>query len=175
MPAAALIAAPGHLAPITLAVSLACAAAVLGYSLYKARRGDWAHVDASLPAERAQLNGRVGIGLLAAAGLLWLAGLHIGFPLVVALSGLIVAVGHVLRGAAKLSLHAAFAVFATFLVWPDRVAAATLAVAAVAVVWSRLALRRHVRADIILGVLAGAAAGLAFQAYALSEIPAGAT
>ena len=39
MPAAALIASPGHMGPAALAVSLACACAVLGYSLYKARRG----------------------------------------------------------------------------------------------------------------------------------------
>ncbi len=149
--------------PAALAVSLVCACAVVGYSLYKARRGDWVHVDASVPAERAQLNARVVIGLLAAAGALWLTGLPVGFPVVVGLSALIVAVGHIFRGVAKLSLHVAFAVFAAFLVWPNHIAAATLALAAVGVTWSRLALRRHVAADIMLGGLAGAAAGLAFH------------
>jgi hypothetical protein len=116
-----------------------------------------------VPAERAQLNARVGVGLLAAAGALWLAGLHIGFSLVVGLSGLIVAVGHLLRGVTKLSLHVAFAVLAAFLVWPNHIATATLAVAAAGVAWSRLALQRHVAPDIVLGALAGAAAGLAFH------------
>lgn len=160
MPAAALIASPGHMGPAALAVSLACACAVLGYSLYKAHRGDWVHIDASAPAERAQLNSRVGIGLLAVAGALWLTELHIGFPLVVALSGLIVTVGHLFRGAAKISLHVAFAVFAAFLVWPNHIATGALALAAAGVAWSRITLRRHVAADIILGMFAGAAAGL---------------
>jgi hypothetical protein len=163
MPLAAVIASPARIAPTALAVSLVCALAVLGYSIYKTRRGEWGHIDASLPAERAQLNVRVGIGLVAAAGALWHAGLHIGFPAVVGLSGLIVAVGHLLRGVAKLSLHVAFAVFATCLVWPNQIAAAALALTTVGVAWSRITLQRHVAADIILGALVGGAAGLSFH------------
>lgn len=163
MPAAALIASPGHLGPTAVVVSLACACAVMGYSLFKARRGDWAHIDASVPAERAQLNARVGIGLLAATAALWAAGLPGSFPLVVGLSGLIVVVGHLFRNVAKLSLHVAFAVFAAFLVWPNHIAATTLAFAAAGVAWSRLSLRRHVAPDIILGAFVGAAAGPAFH------------
>lgn len=166
MPVAAVIVAPRHLWPAALAASLLCACAVLGYSLHKAQRGDWIHIDASVPAERAQLNSRVGIGLLAAAGMLWLTGMHFGVPLVVGLSGLIVTAGRVFQGVAKLSLHVAFAVFAAILVWPNCVATAALALAAAGVAWSRLALRRHVAADIILGALTGAAAGLAFQVVA---------
>lgn len=164
MPTAAVIAAPGQIDPAVLAASLGCAAAVLTYSFYKARRGDWAHIDASVPGERAQLNSRVGIGLLLVAGVLWLARLHVGIPLVLGLSGLILAAGHALRFVAKLSLHVSFAVFAAFLVWPKFVAAIALILAAAVVAWSRLALRRHVPADIILGALAGASAGLAFHA-----------
>lgn len=163
MPVAIAIASPAHIRLAAVAVSLVCACGVLGYSFYKARRGDWVHIDASVPAERAQLNARVGVGLLAAAGAIWLAGPHIGFSLAVGLSGLIVAVGHLFRGAAKLSLHVAFAVFAAILVWPNHIAAATLALAAAGVAWSRLVLQRHVAADIILGALAGGAAGLAFH------------
>jgi membrane-associated phospholipid phosphatase len=163
MPVAVVIASPKQIGLAALVVSLVCACAVLRYSLYKARRGDWAHVDASVPAERAQFNVRIGIGLLLAAGGLWLAGLHVGFPLVVGLSGLIVAVGHLLRHVAKLSLHVAFAVFAAVLVWPNYTAAVALALVAAGVAWSRLALRRHVPADIILGWLAGAVAGLALH------------
>lgn len=164
MPVAALVTASPPMAPGVIVASLACASAILGYSYYKLRRGDWVHVDASLPAERAQLNSRVGGGLLVAAAVLWLAGLDAGFPLAVGLSGLIVAVGHLFRSVAKLSLHVAFAVFAAVLVWPNHVASGGLALAAVGIAWSRLALRRHVAADIILGALAGAAAGLAFHA-----------
>jgi hypothetical protein len=163
MPVAVAIASPAHIGRTALAISLVFAAAVLGYSLYKARRGDWAHIDASMPAERAQLNSRLGVGLLAAAGLLWLTGLHVGFPLVVGLAGLIVVAGHMLRWVARLSLHVGFAVFAAFLVWPNHTAAVALALVAACVAWSRIALRRHVAADIILGTLVGAAAGLAFH------------
>lgn len=163
MSVAAAIAAPAHIRSTALAVSLFCACGVLGYSLYKARRGEWAHIDASVPTERAELNVRVGAGLLAIAGALWVAGLHVGFPLVVGLSGLIVVAGHLFRGVAKLSLHVAFALFAALLAWPNHIAAATLALAAVGVAWSRLALQRHVAGDTILGAFAGAAAGVAFH------------
>ena len=54
MPVAALVAAPDADAGAALVVSVACAVAVVGYSVHKARRGDWAHVDASAPVERAQ-------------------------------------------------------------------------------------------------------------------------
>lgn len=166
MPMAVVIASLAHMRSAALAVSLICACAVLGYSLHKARRGDWIHIDASVPTERAQLNSRVAIGLLAAAGALSFTGLHFGFPLVVGLSGLIVTVGHVSRGVGKLSLHAAFAVFAAFLVWPNLTATAALALTAAGVAWSRIALRRHVLVDIVLGTLTGAAAGLLFHILA---------
>ena len=163
MPAAAVIASPGSLAGVALSVSLACAVMVVAYSVYKVRRGDWAHVDASVSAERAEFNLLVGTALLLASGALWLADLHVAVPTVVGLSGLIVVAGHLLRRVAKLSLHVAFAVFAAFLVWPNHIAAGALAVAILGVSWSRLALRRHVAADIIVGALAGASAGLAFH------------
>jgi TRAP-type uncharacterized transport system fused permease subunit len=170
MPAAAAIASPASMRTAAFAISLVCACSVLGYSLYKAHRGDWVHIDASFPVERAQLNARVGIGLLVGAAALWLAGVHMGVSSVVGLSGLIVAVGHLFRRIAKLSLHVAFAVFAAFLVWPDPIAAVSLSLTAAAVAWSRLALRRHARVDIVLGALAGAAAGLVFHILAALDV-----
>lgn len=164
MPVAALIASPEATGITAFVVSLVCGGAVLGYSLYRVRRGDWTHVDASVPSERAQLNSRVACVLLAAAGVLWFAGPHIGISLVVGLAGLIVLVGHALRHVVKLSLHVAFAVFAAFLVWPNQIASVALALAAAGVAWSRIALRRHIAADIALGALVGAAVGLAVHA-----------
>lgn len=163
MPMATVIAAPGHISQAALVVSLACGSVILAYSFVKARRGDWVHIDASVPAERAQFNGRVGVGLLALAAALGLAGLHVGFPLVVGLSGVIVVVGHLSRGMAKMSLHVAFAVFAAFLVWPNHIAATALALVVLLVAWSRLVLRQHVAADIILGALVGVSSGLALH------------
>jgi len=62
------------------------------------------------------------------------------------------------------SLHAAFAVFAVALVWPQL--APTLATAALAagVGWSRLVLGRHTLAEVLLGLLFGAAGGAAMRA-----------
>lgn len=163
MPAAALSASPGRVAGAALFISLACATAVVAYSLYKVRRGAWAHMDASVPAERAQLNSLVGTGLLAAAGVLSFTDLHVGVPAVVGLSGLIVIAGRLLHRVAKLSLHVGFAAFAACLVWPNHIAFAAFALVAIAVSWSRLALCRHVPTDIIVGVLAGVSAGLVFH------------
>ena len=166
MPVAAVIAARDIDVRNAFLVSVACAFVVVVYSIYKTRRGDWVHIDASVPAERSQLNSRVGLCLLAIAGLLAFAGLHVGIPVVVGLSGLIVLVAHLLRDLAKLSLHVAFAVFSAVLVWPNHVAALGLAVMAVAVGWSRIALRRHVAADIMLGAVTGLSSGLLFHAMA---------
>ena len=163
MPVAAGVAAPAGVAGAALAVSLVCAGLVVAYSFGKARRGEWSHIDASAPLERAQLTSRAGGGLLAAAGILWLIGIPVGVSIVVGLSGLVVLAGHLLQSVAKLSLHVAFAVFATCLVWPNQVAAAGLAAVAFAVAWSRLALRRHVPRDILLGALIGAVAGGTFH------------
>lgn len=165
MTVAAVVAAPPQLAKPALATSLACAALVVGYSYYKTRRGDWSHIDASVPAERAEFNSRIGLGLFAIAALLAARGLCIG-AVAIGLSSLIVVTGHLLRGVAKLSLHVAFAVFAIFLVWPNHVAASCLAGLALAVAWSRIALRRHTTKDLILGALAGAASGWVFQVLA---------
>jgi membrane-associated phospholipid phosphatase len=166
MPVAAIIASRGFDVAAAFWASLACAAVAMGYCFHKVRRGEWTHIDASVPAERAQFNVRAGLCLLAAAGTFALAGLHIGIPLVAGLSGLVVLAAHLLRGLAKLSLHTAFAVFAATLVWPHHTAVAGFAAVAIAVGWSRLALRRHSATDIALGALAGVSAGLLFQGVA---------
>lgn len=163
MPVAVAIASQGAGRTTALLVALLCVAAVLAYSFHKVRRGDWAHVDASMPAERAELNSRLGTGLFVAALALELAGFHGGFSLVLGLSGMIVITAFLLRERAKPSLHVAFAIFATVLAWPHLVAAAALAAMALAVCWSRMALRRHVLADVLLGVALGAAAGVLFH------------
>lgn len=165
MPVAAVIAARDIDVRAAFLVSVVYAFVVVVYSIYKTRRGDWVHIDASVPAERAQLNSRVGLCLLATGGLLAFAGLHVGIPVVVGLSGLIVLVAHLLRHLAKLSLHVAFAVFSAALVWSNQAAALGLAVMAVAV-GSRIALRRHVGADIMLGAVTGILSGLLFHVVA---------
>ena len=169
MPAAAVIASPNRFAGIALAISLGCAALVLAYSLYKTRTGQWAHIDASAPSERLELNSQIGTVFLVVAVILWLTKIHAGVLVVVGLSGLILVVGHLLRRVAKLSLHVAFAVFAALLVWPNHLATVTLVAIALAVSWSRISLHRHNATDVILGALVGAIAGFAFH-YLMSRL-----
>jgi membrane-associated phospholipid phosphatase len=59
----------------------------------------------------------------------------------------------------KVSLHVAFAVFATAFLWPIKLAVVTVALVTAAVIWSRLVLGRHVAADVAVGLVLGAAAG----------------
>ena len=133
------------------------------YSLWQVRTERWAHVDASQPHERSQLNLFLALLLCGAAALLWL----LGQPLVVAsgpmVIALVVLLAHLLRRWLKVSLHAAFALFAAALVWPN--AALTLAITALAlgVAWSRLVLRRHTWPEVALGLLLGAAFGVGLR------------
>jgi membrane-associated phospholipid phosphatase len=63
----------------------------------------------------------------------------------------------------KLSLHLAFAVFAALLL--HKVGTLWMVIAllfATAIAWSRLALERHTRRDLLAGAVVGAVAGLAF-------------
>ena len=63
----------------------------------------------------------------------------------------------------KLSLHTAFAIFATVLMWPNTLALILGILMTGLLIWSRLSLGRHVMADIIVGLLAGGVAGVLYQ------------
>ena len=159
----------GAPAPVLQAAALASGAVAVGvgfYSLRQVRAGHWQHMDASAPRERGQLN--LFLMLVLSCMALLLAGA--GQPPLVA-AGLvigagIVAVAHLVRRRLKLSLHAAFGVFAAALAWPGVPAMLVLALLAVGVGWSRLVLRRHTRAEVLLGLALGAIAGLVFQGLA---------
>jgi hypothetical protein len=120
-------------------------------------------MDASAEGERAQLNTRIGAGLIVVAVSLAAFEVHYATWTAVALSGLIVLMAYLLRRSAKLSLHVAFALFAAIIVWPQQSATLLLLLVTVAVGWSRLVLRRPVARDLAWGVGAGALAGLVFQ------------
>ena len=157
----------GAAPPVLRAAMAACALVVAGVAVYsglQVRAGRWQHVDASVPHERRQLNRLLALLLFGAAGgLAWM-----GQPLPVvaglALGGAVVLVASALRRWLKLSLHAAFAVFAAALLWPAALAVAGGLVLAAGVSWSRLVLHRHTRAEVLVGWLAGAAAGVVLQA-----------
>lgn len=149
----------------TLAIATAFAGfalAVMLWSAYQVRRGRWMHVDASRIDERRALNRFLLPAILAGAALAWLLSSP---PRVVAAlaaaAGIVVAAMLIARWC-KLSLHVAFAAFATGLLWP--LGWATMLVAAsftVAIAWSRLRLARHASIDLAAGAAAGTLAAIA--------------
>lgn len=139
------------------------AALVMAFSWWQVRRGRWGHVDASAKHERGSLN-RFLLAALAVATLLvaWRGGPPL-LALGLALSAAMILAAMLTARWCKLSLHLAFAVFAALLLREPGAAWMLAALAfAVAVAWSRLALRRHTPRDLLAGAAAGAVAGLAF-------------
>ncbi len=139
---------------------------VLGFSYIQVRAGRWAHVDASVPNERISLNVFLVALCLFSAALLWFVTHRLSMSVALALSGAIVLAALLLARWLKLSLHAAFAAFATALLWPIKLAVVGGVLATAAVVWSRLALGRHSAAEVVAGGLVGIAAGAAYQMWA---------
>jgi membrane-associated phospholipid phosphatase len=154
---------PMPLLQAAVATAVGVALIVGAYSLWQVRTGNWSHVDASQPSERRQLNRFLVLLLFAAAAVLaWWAPAP-GFAVGPALAGTLVVVVHLLRRWLKVSQHAAFAMFAATLVWPSIAGTALLLTLAAGVAWSRLVLRRHTPAEVALGLLLGAATGVAFR------------
>lgn len=149
----------------TIGVTVGIGLLVLVFSLVRVRLGHWAHVDASQPAERNQLNGFTAVLLfgVALAGFLRPGGgpdLYL-WP---ACSGGVVLAAIVLRRRLKLSQHVAFDLFGALAVLPSMGVGAGIAVLVVAVGWSRLELGRHTRAEIVVGTVVGLVVGGLFQA-----------
>lgn len=126
------------------------------------RRGAWHTVDASHPRERPVLFLVGGVGLAALIGALTLARPDSPLAAGAAVALALVAVSAAVTPWVKLSLHMATAALATAVLlargsplgW---VLAAGLPVLA----WSRVALGRHRWAEVVMGLLAGAGAGVA--------------
>ena len=170
MPLAVAVAASGAGAPpqllqVALGTAVAVAVIVGLYSLWQVRAGRWAHVDASQPRERRQLNRFLAALLGGAALLLWTLGQPPQVALGPLLAALLVLLAHGLQRWLKVSLHAAFALFAAALAWPHVGLTLGLVLLAAGVAWSRLVLRRHTRAEVLLGLLLGTACGGAFRVF----------
>lgn len=146
------------------AVSLA--ACVIAYSLLKVRRGRWNDVDASAPAEREQLTSF--LFPLMAAGTLAMGLFGLPLPAVAGLGfgAAMVGVAHATGPWLKLSLHAAFAVYAAALLWPWTAVVIACLLLAGGVAWSRVVLGRHTVVEARLGLVLGAAGGMALHALA---------
>lgn len=139
---------------------------VLGFGWLQVRNGRWSHVDASVPKERTTLNAFLVILTLLSAALLWFLTHRTTMAVALALSGAIILIALLTARWVKVSLHAAFAAFATALLWPNWPAVVAGIVVTTVVAWSRLELGRHVAADIAAGLLLGAAAGTGYHLYA---------
>lgn len=139
------------------------AVTVMGYSWWQVRRGRWGHVDASAKHERGSLNRFLLIALATASLLAAILFPQNDLALGLGLSAGLIVIAMLTSRWCKLSLHMAFAVFAALLLsrlgWEYGV---TGVIFAAAVAWSRLALQRHTRGDLLAGTAAGALAGLAF-------------
>lgn len=139
------------------------AAAIQGWSWRQVRRGRWQHVDASHRHERRGLNRFLLVLLVAAAVFFATVSPQPALALGLACAAAMIAAGVLLAPWLKLSLHASFAVFSAALLWALGPVALALGLAfAAAVAWSRWALGRHRRRELLAGALAGAAVGLAF-------------
>ena len=98
--------------------------------------------------------------------LLWALGQPLAVTLAPVTAALLVLLTHLLRHWLKVSLHAAFAVFAVALVWPHLAPTLATLLLAVGVAWSRLVLHRHTRAEVLLGLGFGAAFGIGLRCFA---------
>jgi hypothetical protein len=132
---------------------------VLGFSWLQVRSGHWSHIDASARTERASLNVFLGVMCFLAAVLAWFATHRPYMSIGLGLSGTLALGALVIGRWVKMSLHVAFAAFATALVWPNKLAAVAGVLVTLALIWSRLTLGRHVAADVTTGLLLGAIAG----------------
>jgi membrane-associated phospholipid phosphatase len=136
---------------------------VMGWSWWQVRRGRWAHVDASQQSERRSLNRTLLVLLGLGALLAWRALPSPDPALALALSAGIVAVAMSTVRWCKLSLHIAFAVYATGLLWPlGPMAIALCCVFAAGIAWSRLRLSRHRPRDLVAGAAAGLLAAIVY-------------
>lgn len=165
--AAALAAVSGGASPsmartILLAAS-AVAALVAVYSFAQVRRGKWADADASLPAERRQLNLFLLPALALASALAFWSGQPAALSAGLGVAAAIVAAAVLTARWLKLSLHIAFAILVSSLFWPEMFLVGIGLGLSSLIAWSRLYLARHDLADILAGALAGALGGLVFQ------------
>lgn len=127
------------------------------------RAGRFADVDVSVREQRGGLY-RVSLAATAAATAVF----HFGDQPAIAVRGS--GIAFVLVGCCalanlrtKISLHVAFAAYAVGIAGGRRPAVlAVAALIALAVAWSRVVLRRHTRAEVVAGGIAGAAAAAAF-------------
>lgn len=139
----------------------------LTFAFWKVHRGQWQHVDASVPKERTQLNVFMLCVLVGAGALCWFGLGQVALALGLAASSVIIASALMLARWLKLSLHVSFAVLAACCLIRDQLSIVIAASVVVMVTWSRLQLQRHGWLDVLVGGVTGLAAGLAWRVLAM--------
>lgn len=125
-------------------------------------RGQWENVDASNRAERPVLYVVLGVALAALLGYMTLFGGQSFMVRGVVATLAMMAVCAIATLWIKVSLHMAFATLAaTALALTHSPVGYALLIALPALVWSRLTLRRHTSAEVILGTVIGASTAVA--------------
>jgi hypothetical protein len=153
----------GQVLPLALAFFALLALGVMSYSWMHVRSGHWGHVDASLPHERRSLNGLLLSALSVSAVIMWFQPRARGLALGITLSCFLIGAALLTARWLKASLHMAFLVFASTILWQVSLGLVVAALAFTAAVgWSRLELRRHSVAEVLAGAGLGLVAGCAF-------------
>ena len=148
---------------MALAFFALLALCVMLYSWLQVRRGRWGHVDASLPHERRSLNGVLLSALSVSALVVWLQPRARGLALGITLSCFLICAALLTARWLKASLHVAFLVFASTILWQVSLGLVVAALAFTgAVGWSRVELHRHPVAEVLVGAGLGLVAGGAF-------------
>ncbi len=130
------------------------------YTVVRVRRGTWSDLDVSNPTERNHFYEILLPLLLVLTFIAWLADVPRSIPLGTFSISILVATAYILNKWTKVSLHTGFGVFVgltLFLIAP--VLGIVASVLAALVAWSRVALGRHSRREVLWGGLLGMVIG----------------
>ena len=143
------------------AVALAAVAPVLVLVVIGVRRAAWSDHDVSDREQRRGFYRALFVVLPAGSIALWF--LQPALRRGVATSWALILASMAANRFVKSSLHVAFAAFCAASVPMPPAGAVAAGIAVIAIAWSRLALRRHTLAEVALGALLGAVAGLSMR------------
>lgn len=130
------------------------------YILREVRAQRWTNFDVSVREHRPRMYAVALLLIFAAAGLLYLLGAPAGIVRGTLFGAGLMILTLALNRWLKVSLHAAVSAYAAVILWRVEPAIAVVAfVACLAIGWSRVVLKRHTRAEVIVGTLCGLAVG----------------
>jgi membrane-associated phospholipid phosphatase len=136
---------------------------ILTFSWWQVRVGRWQHVDAIEVPERRSLNYCLTALLFVGAFISFRQSQPVGLTLGLLVSGCLAVLVMLFSAWVKVSLHVAFSVYSTALLWYSGLWFVAIGLClATAVAWSRLELRRHALVEVLMGGIVGGVAGLLF-------------